>query len=67
MMGLSSGCFLVWTAKSGEGMKLFLRAARQGLEHAVESASLSGSEPVAGLEGVAFVLLSAAHPALPAF
>lgn len=56
MMGLSGGCFLVWLSKNwGEVMKLFLRAARQGLEYA-ERASLSGSEPVVGSEGVAFVL-----------
>lgn len=66
-MGLSRGCFLVWAAKSGEGMKLFLCAARRGLEYAVESTSFSGSEPVVGLEGVAFVHLSAAHPTVLAF
>lgn len=48
-------------------MKLFLCAARRGLEYAVESTSFSGSEPVVGLEGVAFVHLSAAHPTVLAF
>lgn len=62
MMGLSGGCFLVWPSKSGAGaagrgrvMKLLLRAAWRELEYA-ERASLSGSEPVVGSEGVAFVL-----------
>lgn len=45
----------MWLSKSREVMKLFLHAARRGLEYA-ERASLSGSEPVVGSEGVAFVL-----------
>lgn len=57
---------LVWTAKNREVIKLALHTARQGLEYAAERASLSGSEPVVGSQGVAFVF-SAALPAALAF
>lgn len=63
-MGVSGGCFLVWTSKSREVMKLFLRAARQGLEYAAERELPCQAQVLSRfwLEGVAFALLPAAHP-----
>lgn len=56
MMGLSGGFFLVWPSKSGGSDEITPSCCQAGgLEYA-ERASLSGSEPVVGSAGVAFVL-----------
>lgn len=60
MMGLSGGCVWVWTAKSGEVMKLFLTQHGQGLGYAAQRVSLLGAEPIVASEGVVFVPLP--HP-----